>query len=152
MVSLVVFVLVVGVAALFGGLYAPDAWYDTLVKPSWQPPDWLFAPVWTALYFMIAVAGWLVWRARERQDVWYTLGFFVAQLILNAGWSWLFFGKHDIMAALGDILALDIAVIVTTLLFFRVSKLAGALMLPYLGWILFATYLNYTIWTLNPGA
>jgi len=149
-ISLVAFIGLVAAAAAFGGLYTPDGWYDLLNKPEWQPPNWVFAPVWTVLYLMIAVAGWLVWRSRHKRDIWFTMGLFIAQLILNAGWSWLFFGQHNIRAALADILALDIVVAVTVLLFFRVSTLAGALMLPYLAWILFATFLNYTIWTLNP--
>jgi len=148
-IALACFVALVTAAAAFGGLYAPDAWYEQLNKPSWQPPNWVFAPVWTILYLMIAVAGWLVWRTRHRREVWLTLGVFVAQLILNAGWSWLFFGQHNIRAALADIIALDIVVAITVLLFFRASKLASVLMLPYLAWILFATFLNYTIWTLN---
>lgn len=128
----------------------PGAWYAELNKPSWNPPGWLFGPVWTVLYSMMAVAAWLVWqfggfRLQGRALKWY-----LAQLLLNALWSPLFFGLHSPGLALGEILLLWVAIAITMRKFWRVSKWAGWLMVPYLGWVSFATVLNFILWRLNP--
>jgi tryptophan-rich sensory protein len=126
------------------------AFYAELVRPDWAPPAAVFGPVWTLLYAMMAVAAWLVWLRRDSRPVRMALAFFVLQLVLNALWSWLFFGWN-----LGALSLLDIgllwALIVTTLvLFWRVSPLAAWLLVPYLAWVTFAAALNYRIWELNP--
>jgi translocator protein len=137
-------------AAVIGGVATARSvteWYPTIAKPEWTPPSWLFGPVWTVLYAMMAVAAWLVWRKAGWSGP--ALKVFALQLILNAAWSILFFGMRDPFAGLLDIVALWIAIVVTTVLFFRVSKVAGALMAPYLLWVSFATALNFAIWRLN---
>lgn len=122
-------------------------WYAGLAKPSWNPPNWLFGPVWTFLYISMAVAAWLVWR---KDGLWqWPLALFAIQLALNAAWSWLFFGFHMPGAAFIEIVALLAAILATTIAFWPRSMAAGILMLPYLGWVAFASILNFTIWRLN---
>ena len=123
-------------------------WYPTLRKPSFNPPDWLFGPVWTALYLMMAVAAWLVWT----RTGWHpALTLFFAQLALNVVWSGLFFGMRSPGAALAEIVLLWFAILLTTIGFAAVSSAAAALMLPYLAWVAFAAVLNFSIWRLNAG-
>lgn len=136
-------------AAAVGTRFLPDEWYRALRKPGWNPPNWLFAPVWTALYLMMAAAVWLVWRQHGVAKAIVPLSFFVLQLALNAMWSWLFFGRHEIRAALIDLGFLWAAILVTTVLFWGREPLAGVLLLPYLAWVSFAGVLNATIWRLN---
>lgn len=146
---LVSLALVIIVAAL-GGLASADAAsdYGKLSQPGWAPPSYLFGPVWSALYLLIAVAAWLVWRADPR---WTNPAIIVygVQLALNLLWSPLFFGLGWRGPALIDIVLLDIAVVVTITAFWKAHRVAAVMMLPYLGWILFATALNYSVWSLN---
>jgi len=146
---LVSLVLVIVVAGL-GGLASADAAadYGKLVQPSWAPPSYLFGPVWSVLYLAMAVAAWLVWRADPR---WTNPAIIAygAQLFLNLLWSPLFFGLGWRGAALIDILLLDVAVAVTIAAFWKAQRTAALLMLPYFGWTLFATALNYSVWSLN---
>ena len=126
----------------------PGAWYATLAKPEWNPPSWIFGPVWTALYLMMAIAAWLVWkRDGWRRPMW----FYSGQLLLNAAWTPVFFAAHQIGLALIVITALWLAILCTLLAFLRISKPAGWLMVPYLAWVSFAAFLNYTLWRMNPG-
>lgn len=136
-------------AAATGLFVATDGWYATLVKPPWNPPAWVFAPAWTLLYTLMAVAAWLVWREGGWRAQRRPLAFFLVQLFLNALWTPLFFGLHWPGGALVDILALWAVLAVTLLSFGRVNKLAGLLLMPYLAWVTFATMLNFTIWRLN---
>lgn len=145
-ISLAVFVGVVAAAASFGAIFKPGPWYAALVKPPWTPPNWVFGPVWTALYVMIAVAGWLVWRSDERGRA---LRLWIAALVLNAAWSWLFFGQHWIGAALADIVLLLVAIMAFARAAWPVNRLASALFWPYLAWVAYATTLNGAIWVLN---
>lgn len=148
--SLVVIGLAVAVVAVVGGLFGTDLWYRRLMKPALNPPDWIFGPVWTILYILMIVAAWTIWRTETyRRSKVLALGIFAGQLVLNAAWSWLFFGLHEPGWALVDILLLDLAVALMILRFWQVSRLAGLLMVPYLLWILFATYLNWAILQLN---
>lgn len=125
-------------------------WYPTLNKPAWNPPAWVFAPVWTTLYVMMATAAWLVWKKTPRASgPRLALGLFFVQLAMNCLWSFLFFGARNPAWALVDIFALLAALAATTWVFFHHSRLAGALMLPYLAWVSFAAFLNFTIWQLN---
>ena len=126
-----------------------DTWYATLAKPSFNPPNWLFGPVWTVLYIVMAIAAWRVWLARRQWPVALPLGLYAAQMVLNFTWSPLFFGLHRVGAALVDILSLAGLLAATTALFWRRDRLAGALMVPYLVWVLFAAPLNFAIWRLN---
>lgn len=149
--ALLGFLLATGlVAALASAATATSVgtWYTTLAKPGWTPPSWLFGPVWTALYLAMAVAAWLVWMRRKpgRRAA---LLLFAVQLLLNGGWSWLFFVGRAPGAALAEIVILWIALAATTAAFARVHTGAGWLMVPYLGWVSFAAALNFAIWTLN---
>ncbi len=121
-------------------------WYAGLAKPTWTPPDWLFGPVWTTLYCLMGVAAWLVWR---RVGWSRPLAWFAVQLLLNAAWSWLFFGLHSPFAGLIDIVLLWAAIAATVLAFWRVSRLAAILMLPYWAWVSYAAALNFAIWQMN---
>ena len=146
-VALAVSLALVGIAALSGVQFQPGAWYEALRKPPLTPPNWIFPPVWTALYVAIAVAGWLVWRARGDRAV--PIALWGAQLALNALWSFLFFGLHRPGLALAEIAVLLAVIAATIAACARVRPLAGALLLPYAAWVAFASYLNAGIWYLN---
>jgi len=144
-------VTVLGVASLSGLSVAragPD-WYEALSKPSWTPPAWLFGPVWTVLYLMMAAAAWLVWRRHGLVGAAVPLGLFAVQLALNAAWSPVFFGLHEIGWGFAVIVGLWVAVLATMLAFWRVAPAAGWLLVPYQLWITFAGALNLAIWRLN---
>jgi tryptophan-rich sensory protein len=145
-VGLVGWLVLCFAAAAVGARYKPGAWYAGLRKPAWNPPKWLFAPVWTLLYAMMAVAAWLVWRdvglSRE-------VGLFVVQLVLNAAWTWLFFGLKRPGLAFADIVALWLAILATLVAFWSVRPLAALLLAPYLAWVTFAAALNAALWRLN---
>jgi len=129
---------------------AIPTWYKGLVKPSFNPPDWLFGPAWTLLYLLMAVAAWLVWKQGiGAAGVRLALAVFLLQLILNTLWSVLFFGMRSPLAGLVHIVVLWLAIIATIVLFFRVSVPAGVLLLPYIGWVTFAAVLNAAIFRLN---
>lgn len=128
---------------------ALDSWYATLRKPAWTPPNWLFGPVWSALYLSMALAAWLVWRKRQVAKVRLPLSVFFLQLALNGVWSGLFFTLQSPRAAFFDIVVLWGMIVVTLLCFLRVSVAAGWLFAPYLGWVTFAVALNFSIWQLN---
>jgi len=144
--GVVVAALTVAVATI-GAQFMPGPWYEALAKPDWTPPPWIFGPVWTALYLMIATAAWLVWIARPRVSA--ALACWMLQLVLNGIWSWLFFGLQRPGLAAVDIVALLIAILATVYAFGRVSRAAAWLLVPYLCWVAFAAALNITIWRLN---
>lgn len=140
-------------AALVGTLASlrAFAFYGDLIQPSWAPPPTVFGPVWTVLYLMMAIAAFLVvqrvgWRAAARP-----LQVYVAQLVLNAAWTWFFFAWRLGWAAFAEILVLAGFIVWTIRLFWQVRPLAGLLLLPYLGWVGFATLLTWSLWRLNPG-
>ncbi len=135
--------------ATFASQFQPGAWYATLAKPVWTPPGWLFGPVWGMLYLAMGVSAWFIWRRRSGKNVRVLLGFYLAQLLVNGLWSWLFFGSQLIGAALVDLLVLVLLLAVTLSLFVRVDKRAGFLLVPYLLWCCFAAALNYQIWRMN---
>jgi tryptophan-rich sensory protein len=149
--SLLIFIAITFLVSLFGALFPPGDWYVELIKPAFNPPAWLFGPVWAVLYLMIAVSGWLVWRsdvaARKPAMIAWSV-----QLVLNAAWSWLFFGLHRPGWAFAEISLLIVCVCITIWLFRQVNRLAAALLLPYLAWLIFACLLNYSLWTLNGGS
>jgi tryptophan-rich sensory protein len=136
-------------AASLGALFGPGEWYAALKKPSWNPPAWLFGPVWSALYTMMAVAAWLVWKrggfAAQRKP----LIIFLAQLALNAAWTPLFFGLHSPGLAFAEMVLLWSAIVATIVVFRPVSRAAMLLLVPYLGWVSFAAVLNFSLWRLN---
>jgi tryptophan-rich sensory protein len=141
-VSFILFLALVAAAALTGVQFRPGLWYDGLIKPDWTPPKWLFPPVWTALYIMIAIAGW---RVYEREGFGATLAVWFVALALNAVWSWIMFGQHQIALAALDIVALWIAVVAFIILAWNVDRLASLLFVPYLVWITYAAALNLAI-------
>jgi translocator protein len=150
--GLVAWLAVSFVAAWIGSRFMPGEWYVSLVKPSWNPPNWVFAPVWSVLYILMGVAAWLVWRQAGFTGFGgVALRLFIVQLALNALWSHLFFGLHRPDLAFLDIVGLWVAILAVVLMFWRVNAVAGTLMLPYLAWVGFASYLNYVIWRLNAG-
>jgi benzodiazapine receptor len=140
-------------AGLIGSLFtAPSipGWYAGLVKPSFNPPNAVFAPVWTTLYALMGLAAWLVYdKGRRGADVRRALSIFIAQLVLNVLWSVMFFGAHQILGAFVIIVALWILIAATIKLFWKFSKAASALLLPYLLWVGFATVLNGSLYVLN---
>ena len=142
-------VLLCFAAASLGALCPPDEWYAALRKPSWNPPGWIFGPVWSALYTMMAVAAWLVWQRGGFVAQRRPLALFLAQLGLNAAWTPLFFGLHWPGVAFAEILLLGLAIAWTITLFWRVQRAAAYLLMPYLAWVSFAAVLNGTLWRLN---
>jgi len=126
-------------------------WYRTLARPSIAPPNWVFGPVWTLLYALMAIAAWRVWLADPSQARTWGLLLFLLQLALNFAWSWIFFKQHALGAALAEVVVLWAAIGATTLVFERVSPLAAGLMTPYLAWVSFASVLNGAYWRLNRG-
>jgi translocator protein len=126
-----------------------DGWYFTLTKPSWNPPAWVFGPVWSLLYTLMAVSAWIVWRKGGWQAQGKILGLFLLQWFLNAAWTPLFFGLHHLGLAFAEIFLLWLAIAATLISFWRVSKAAGVLLIPYLAWVTVAAALNFTIWRLN---
>lgn len=148
---LALFLVACFAAAATGAAFGPDAWYAALQKPGFNPPNWVFAPVWTTLYAMIAVSGWLVWRARGfTADTAIPFLAYALQLVLNALWTVLFFGMHRPDLAFYDIVALWLAIVATIALFAPLSRAAAWLLVPYLAWVSFAAFLNHAIWRLNP--
>jgi benzodiazapine receptor len=136
-------------AAWIGSRYMPGAWYASLAKPAWTPPNAIFGPVWSVLYVLMGVAAWLVWRRAGFSGAGTALALFVGQLALNALWSYLFFGLHRLDIAFFDIVVLWVAILVVMVLFWRKDRVPGALMLPYLIWVGFASFLNFALWRLN---
>ncbi len=145
---------VLGTEAI-GGMSAVAAggdfvrYFDALRKPPLTPPPAVFGPAWTALYLLMGIAAWLVWREGLDRRTALALGLFAAQLILNFAWSLIFFGQHRAGLALIEIALLWLTILATILAFWRVRRAAGALLLPYLAWVSVATYLNAGIWRLN---
>lgn len=126
------------------------AFYAQLAQPSWAPPSSVFGPVWTVLYALMAIAAWLVWRRGGVRANRTALSLFLLQLALNALWSWLFFAWHLGGLAFAEIVVLWVLIVATLVSFWRVRPLAGALLIPYLLWVSFASALNYSVWQLNP--
>jgi translocator protein len=144
-------ILCLAAGALGAAVTAPAiaTWYPTIAKPSFNPPNWIFGPVWTTLYVMMAIAAWLVWRRAGFAGARTAFVLFIVQLVLNSLWSVLFFGLHRIDFALLDIALLLAAIVATAQSFRRHSTVAALLLVPYLAWVSFATLLNFAIWRLN---
>jgi len=145
------FALCFAVAGIGGRWTAGEisGWYRTLARPAIAPPNWVFGPVWTLLYGLMAFAAWRVWLAEHSSARSWAVGLFLAQLALNLAWTWIFFRKHAIGAALIEIALLWAAICATTLAFSRVEHAAAWLMAPYLAWVTFASALNAAYWRLN---
>ena len=153
-VKLVVSIVVCQCAGLIGSVFTAPAiptWYAALEKPPFTPPSWLFAPAWVTLYLLIGIAAFLVWkRGLHERETRIALIIFLVQLILNSLWSVAFFGMKSPLFGLIVIIVLWLAILLTILWFFRISKAAGILLIPYILWVSFATALNIAILTLNP--
>ena len=148
---MLLFILIALAVGALGSVFTEPniaTWYVGLAHPGFAPPNWIFAPVWTALYILMAVAAWRVWRVTGLRSP--AMIVYAAQLVLNLGWSAVFFGLHQIGPALIEIGILELAILATTILFWRADRIAGLLMLPYLAWVGFAAALNYAFLTLNP--
>ncbi len=150
--GLVISVVICFGAALLGNIATMPqipTWYAGIAKPSWTPPDWLFGPVWSLLYAMMAVAVWLVWRQSDWKTAKAALLWFAAQLVLNSVWSVLFFGMQQPAWSMVEVFFLWLAILMTIRAFWPISRLAAGLLVPYLLWVSFASVLNVGIWQLN---
>ncbi|WP_336407730.1 TspO/MBR family protein [Gallaecimonas kandeliae] len=151
LLGLVCWLLASFAASAIGALASIEAkaFYGQLTQPGWAPPPWLFGPVWTVLYALMGVAAWLVWRSEARSPK-PALALFMVQLGLNALWSWLFFSWHQGLWSFVEVLALWLLILATLVAFWKRRPLAGALLLPYLLWVAFASALTFSLWQLNP--
>lgn len=145
-----IFVGLVFLAATSGGAFRPGEWYRGLAKPPWQPPGWLFGPIWAVLYAMIATAGWLVWEAGSGPALIIAMTAWGVQLALNAAWSGVFFGLRRVRSALLTMIAMWLAILATIAAFLPISTTAALLLLPYLVWVSFAGAVNAAILRRNP--
>jgi benzodiazapine receptor len=152
-VKLVVSIIVCQFAGVIGSFFTITAiptWYARLAKPSFSPPNWLFGPAWITLYLLMAIAAFLVWRkGLDKPGVSGAMGLFLIQLALNASWSVIFFGFQSPFWGVVIIILLWIAILFTTIKFFKISIAAGWLMIPYILWVTFASALNISIWLIN---
>ena len=151
-VGLIVSILFCFAAGAIGGMATAssvDDWYSEVIKPPWNPPNWIFGPVWSILYLMMGVSAWLIWKESQFKKANLELGWFAFHLVLNVLWSVIFFGLQSPGWAAIEIVLLWISIAVSILLFFRRSKLAAIMLVPYLAWVTFAMFLNYSIWYLN---
>ena len=150
--KLVTSIILCQLAGFLGSLFTTPAiptWYVTLNKPSFTPPNWIFSPVWISLFILMGISLFFVWRRQGHPKLKIALVFFFIQLLLNILWSAAFFGLKSPLLGLMDIILLWIAILFTILNFFKVSKFAGVLLIPYLLWVSFATLLNFSLWFLN---
>ena len=148
---IVLLVICFAAAGIGGAVTTPKiaTWYAALAKPSWNPPNWIFGPVWSVLYLCMAIAAWLVWRQCGLAGAATPLALFAVQLVLNLAWSWLFFGFQNPGLAFVDIVLLWAAIAATMVAFWFRSAIAGILFVPYLAWVSFAAMLNFVVWRLN---
>ena len=147
--SLAAFAALMILAGSSGAFFQPGAWYERLAKPWWTPPNWAFGPIWTVLYVMIAVSGWLVWESGERGTALWLWG---AQLVLNALWSALFFGMKRMDLAFGEVTLMWLSIAAYIVVVLPISTLAALLFVPYLLWVTTAAALNFQVWRMNTGA
>jgi len=147
--TLIGWIALCSLAGVFGAQFEPGTWYELLSKPAWTPPNWIFPVVWPILYVLMGISAWMMWQVKEVDLSGTEFRWFFVQLILNALWSWLFFGLHLIGTGLAEILLLWISIIFTIMLFWGRKRLAGILLIPYLLWVSYASALNFAIWQLN---
>jgi len=151
--KLIIAIAVSELAGIIGSVFTMSSvqtWYTTLIKPELNPPSWVFGPVWTTLYVLMGISAFLIWkRGWEKQNIRKALSVFALQLSLNTLWSIVFFGLQSPAWALVNIIAMWLAIVWTMILFYKISKPAMWLLFPYILWVSFASYLNYSIWILN---
>lgn len=145
--SLIICFFIVALAAVTGSIFPTGPWYESLKRPWFTPPNWLFPIAWTILYVMIAIAGWRVWQP---DGLGLPLAFWAMGLVCNAAWSWLMFGRHDIGWALVDLVALWLTIAAFIWLVLPIDRTAAYLFMPYLVWVSYAGLLNFEIWRTNP--
>ena len=142
--------LAVGATSGFFTATGVESWYQTINKPSWNPPGWIFGPVWTTLYVMMGIALFFVWKSAATELLKRTaISLFAVQLLLNFFWSFIFFDQHQSGWALVEIITMWVSILLTIFSFAQVSKTAAWMLVPYISWVSFASILNYTIWKLN---
>lgn len=153
LIKLIIAIVISEMAGIIGSVFTTssiDGWYAGIVKPALNPPAWVFGPVWTTLFALMGIAAFLVWKkGLDRRDVKIALSIFIGQLALNTLWSIIFFGLHSPGGALVEIVFLWLAILWTIIVFYKISRPAAYLLVPYILWVSFASYLNYAIWTLN---
>lgn len=140
--------LTLGLISGFSTANEISTWYTSIIKPLWNPPNWLFGPVWTILYILMGMAVALIWHSKHPLKK-IAIVLFIVQFVLNLLWSYIFFNQHNILLALFEILFMLLSIILTSVLFGKITKTAFYLMVPYILWVSFASYLNYTIYMLN---
>lgn len=151
MIKLIVAIATSFLAGAIGSIFTTPAikdWYPTLVKPSFNPPNWLFGPAWSVLYILMGIALYLVWQKQDKNKKWAYI-FFFSQLVLNALWSIIFFGSHNLGLAFAEIVLLWLMILLTSVSFYKILKPAAYLLIPYLAWVSFAAILNIAVWRLN---
>lgn len=142
--------LAIGALGGWATAQSVKTWYPTLNKPSFNPPNWLFAPVWTTLYILIGIAAYLVWVRRDKIVHFpRTVAIYLIQLILNLSWSFIFFYLHEVGFALAEIILLLIIIVINASMFYKINKWAGLIFIPYILWVSFASFLTYNIFILN---
>lgn len=154
--SFVTFVLIIGITVgggaavgLIVGGFTGDPWYDSLQKPSWNPPNSVFGPVWTMLYILMGLAAFLIWRRGGFFKQALPLSFYTVQLVANFSWTFIFAEAHELLLAFIEICCLWVLIVATAVLFGRVRKISAILLAPYIGWVTFAGVLNFEFWRLN---
>ena len=152
LLGLLAWLAAVFVAAAAGAVASVDAasFYLQLDRPAWAPPAGAFGPVWSVLYTLMGISAWLVWREQHHKPVATALALFIAQLLVNAAWSWLFFAWRLGAASFADVLLLLVLIVLTIAAFLKVRRLAALLMLPYLAWVCLASALTWSVWQANP--
>lgn len=142
--------LLIGFSSGFFTITDVGSWYQTIQKPAWNPPNWIFGPVWTTLYILMGIALFLIWKKEGNNKLKKAaIILFAIQLVLNFFWSIIFFNQHQIGWALVEIVILWLSILLTIFVFAKIDKIAAWLMAPYIAWVTFATILNFTIWQLN---
>ncbi len=154
--KLIIALIVPQLFAIIGSLFTQtgvNSWYNLIEKPGFNPPNWVFGPVWTLLYILMGISAFLIWRrGLEKKEVRFALMIFIFQLTLNLFWSFIFFGLQNPGIALTEIISLWFAILATILAFYQINKVAAFLLIPYILWVSFAAFLNYSIWNLNINA
>lgn len=150
---LIISIIISELAGIIGGFFTTteiSTWYSGIAKPSFNPPSWVFGPVWTTLYLLMGIALFLIWeRGQDKNKIRSFAFVFICQLILNSLWSIIFFGMHNIGLALIEIVILWVSILFTIILAYRVYRISAYLLLPYILWATFAVYLNFSIWIIN---
>jgi tryptophan-rich sensory protein len=151
LIAAVLLCLIIGSAGSLVTTTGAGSWYESLEKPAFTPPNWVFAPVWTTLFILMGIALYLIWQSgTERREVQIALAVFGLQFALNVLWSFLFFGMQSPLLGLVDIVLLWILIAITIVLFYQIRRIAGYLLIPYIVWVTIATALNYSVYIMNP--